>query len=202
MTKGHMMKRSIFCLLLAAGAIANIHAAPAISAATPQLAEAAQASATVPGPARGLPDDQLSPLSVAQLATAEQLLAKGELSSATDYFETALAADPRNRRAFLGLARIAEAQGLFGKAIRFYREALDLNPNDEATIELQGLAYLERGALKMAETNLERLQSLCADNCAPADRLSSALAKKQKKDTADAEPAAPEAEQQALPDEE
>lgn len=188
------MKRPSLFLLLTVGAASVFSMVPALTAVSAKTADA--------GPARGLADNQLSPLSLAQLATADQLMANGDLSAATDHYEAALAADPRNRNAFLGLARIAEAQGLLGKAIRFYREALALNPNDEATIELQGMAYVERGAIKMAEANLERLQTLCGQSCASAERLQAALTKKQDKNISDEKADAAKADQKELPDDE
>ena len=53
-----------------------------------------------------------------------------------DMLETALAIDPRNRAAFIALGHTAAAQNLPGKAVRFYRDALTLDPND--TVALGG----------------------------------------------------------------
>lgn len=149
-------------------AIAMILATGSVHAATGDLAAA---------PARGYPDDRLAPLSLDRLARGEALLAQGQTQAAIDAFESALAADPRNRRAYLGLARAAEADGLPGKAVRFYREALEIEPNDQAAIELQGLALMKRGATASAQDNLDRLRKLCAAPCPAADRLSAAIAR-------------------------
>lgn len=124
---------------------------------------------------RGLADNQLAPMSQTQLSIGENLMAKGELNAAIDHFEAALVADPRNRRAYVGLARVAEAQGLPGKAVRFYREALELEPNDLDILELQGKALLMRGARASATANLERLKKLCAAPCPQSDRLAATL---------------------------
>jgi Tfp pilus assembly protein PilF len=128
-------------------------------------------------PARGLPDSQIAPLSLQMLKAGESALALGKTQAAADSFEAALAADPRNRRAYIGLARAAEAEGLPGKAVRFYREALEIEPNDVAAIEAQGVALVERGATARAEMNLERLKKLCTGPCPQADRLAAAIAK-------------------------
>jgi len=128
-------------------------------------------------PARGLPDSQIAPLSLQMLKAGEAQLAAGKPDAATDSFEAALAADPRNRRAYIGLARAAEAQGLPGKSVRFYREALEIDPNDLAALELQGLALVERGATARAEGNLERVRKLCQGACPEADRLAAAIAR-------------------------
>jgi Tfp pilus assembly protein PilF len=137
----------------------------------------ADRSAVPAAPARGLPDDQLAPQSVALLKAGEARLAKRETQAAADLFESALAADPRNRRAYLGLARAAEAEGLPGKAVRFYREALAIEPNDPVALELQGIALVERGAKARAESNLDRLRKLCTASCPSADRLAAAIAR-------------------------
>lgn len=128
-------------------------------------------------PARGLPDSQIAPLSLQMQKAGEAQLAAGKPDAATDSFEAALAADPRNRNAYMGLARAAEAQGLPGKAVRFYREALELDPNDLAALEAQGLALVERGATARANDNLDRVKKLCQGSCPPADRLAAAIAK-------------------------
>ena len=76
-----------------------------------------------------------------------------------------------------GLARAAEADGLPGKAVRFYREALEIEPNDLAALEMQGVALVERGAKARAESNLERVKTLCEGPCPQADRLAAAIAR-------------------------
>jgi tetratricopeptide (TPR) repeat protein len=140
-------------------------------------APAFAARAPAGAPARGLPDDALAPMSVALQERGEAQLAQRQYQAAADSFEAALAADPRNRAAYVGLARAAEAEGLPGKAVRYYREALQIDPNHLATIEAQGLAYLARGARGRAEENLERLKKLCTGACPPADRLAAAIAR-------------------------
>jgi tetratricopeptide (TPR) repeat protein len=137
-----------------------------------------------PAPARGLPDNLIAPQSMERLKLGESLLSAGKPQEATDQFEAALAADPRNRRAYIGLARAAEAEGLPGKAVRFYREALEIEPNDLAALELQGMALVERGAKARAESNLERLKKLCDGACPQADRLAAAIARGPKVTTA------------------
>jgi Tfp pilus assembly protein PilF len=144
--------------------------------AAPASAAKPRPSAPEAAPARGLPDSQISPLSLQMTVSGEAQLAAGKPGAATDSFEAALAADPRNRRAYMGLARAAEAQGLPGKAVRFYREALELDPNDLAALEAQGLALVERGATARAGDNLDRVRKLCTGSCPQADRLAAAIA--------------------------
>lgn len=140
-------------------------------------APAVAAPAAGPSLARGLADSELAPVSVAWVSRGDAALAGRSLEAAVDSYEAALAADPRNRAAFVGLARVAEAQGLPGKAIRLYREALQIEPNDLVALEGQSVALARRGAIERAKANLERIRVLCAQPCAPASRVSAAIAR-------------------------
>lgn len=104
-------------------------------------------------------------------------LAAGNLSGATDAYETALVLDPANRTAFVGLAQVADAQKLPGKAIRYYDEALSLDPKDVSALRSQGLAMVEKGALESARGNLAKIKESCKARCEAADQLSGAIAK-------------------------
>jgi Tfp pilus assembly protein PilF len=121
-------------------------------------------------------DDQIDARSVALLERGKAARATGDLDTANGLIESALAVDPRNRAGYLVLAEIARAQGLPGKAIRFYREALTLEPNDQAALRGQGEAMVQKGAVERAKENLARLKTLCG-NCAEVTQLSAAIAK-------------------------
>ncbi len=123
------------------------------------------------------PDDQIDPRSLAIAADAEVARKAGGFERATDLFETALAVDPRNRAAFIGLAEIARAQGLQGKAIRLYGEALQIEPSDRAALAGQGAAMVEKGAVERAKMNLARLRKLCKPDCPEAKLLAATIAK-------------------------
>ncbi|KQN26942.1 hypothetical protein ASE86_08930 [Sphingomonas sp. Leaf33] len=123
-------------------------------------------------------DDQIDPRSAALLEKGRALKAAGNLAGATDMVETALVVDPRNRPGFLLLAEIARAQNLPGKAIRLYREALLLEPNDVAALKGQGEAMVQKGAVEKAKENLAKIQKLCAAKpCAESTQLSAVIAK-------------------------
>lgn len=122
-------------------------------------------------------DNQILPRSIELQQQAEQQLAAGKLMEAGDLLETAVAVDPRNRGAFVDLARVAKQQKLFGKAIRLANEALQLEPSDLDAIEVQGEAMVELGALPRARENLARLQKLCSANCKQVAQLSTAISR-------------------------
>ena len=123
-------------------------------------------------------DDQILPRSVQLQRQAEALISVGKLEEAEDVLETALAVDPRNRWAFVDIARVGEKQHLFGKAIRMTNKALLLDPNDVDAIAVQGEAMVEMGATARAQANLQKLQTLCAPKgCPQIAQLSSAISR-------------------------
>ncbi len=124
------------------------------------------------------PDDQVDARSLALLAKGKAAQASGNYDAATDALETALAVDPRNRQAFVVLAEVARARGLPGKAIRMYREALLLEPNDVAALKGQGEAMIDKGALASAKDNLAKIKTICAKTaCTEATTLAAEIAK-------------------------
>jgi cytochrome c-type biogenesis protein CcmH/NrfG len=122
-------------------------------------------------------DDQISPESVTLLKQGETALAAGKLVEADDALEAALTADPRNRAAFVALAKVATRQKLYGQAIRFTNRALQLEPTDREALLVQGQAMVEAGASARAREVLARLQKLCASGCPEATTLSAAIAR-------------------------
>ena len=145
---------------------------------TPIAVSVAIALATMASTGHGQrSDDQIDPRSLALMQQAQGLSAAGRHNEAIDLLETALAIDPRNRGAFVALGRIAQAQRLPGKAIRFYAAALVLEPNDVAALAGQGEALVQRGAVERAKQNLERIRKLCTAPCPQATQLAAVIAK-------------------------
>lgn len=122
-------------------------------------------------------DDQIDARSMALLEKGRAAKAAGNLQGATDFIETALVVDPRNRGAFVTLADVARAQGLNGKAIRLYREALLLEPTDLAALRGQGEAMVAKGAVARAKENLAKIRTLCGATCAEGSVLAAAITK-------------------------
>ena len=120
-------------------------------------------------------DDILKPVSVRFADAGRAALARGDASAAIDSFEAALASDPKNVSAFTGIAKSYEKLGLPGKAVKYYREALALNPSSLDALEGQGNAYIARGATARAQINLARIKALCKTDCTAATRLETAL---------------------------
>ena len=81
-------------------------------------------------------------------------------------FEAALTVDPAATSILLDLADAARRNGLQGKAISYYREALTRDPDNLAALSGEGAALVEKGAVDKARRNLARLQSMCGAKCA------------------------------------
>lgn len=123
------------------------------------------------------PDDVIDARSMQLLQQGRAQKAAGNLDAATDTLETAVAVDPRNKAAFVTLAEVADARDLPGKAIRLYREALLLEPNDIASLRGQGEALVAKGAVIRARENLVKIRKLCKTGCTDAAALAAVIAK-------------------------
>ena len=110
-------------------------------------------------------DNDIFPRSIALQNDGHKAQEAGDLDRAIDFYESALAADPRNRSAIIALAQVARAQGLPGKAIGLYREALVLEPNDVVALTGQGEALADKGALELAREKLAAAQRVCDAKC-------------------------------------
>lgn len=145
---------------------------------TPASIALALALATVSSAGIGQkPDAQVDPLSLAWLEKGQVARKAGDLQGANDAYETALAIDPRNRKAFSALGEVARVQGLTGKSIRFYREALLLDPTDLDALAGQGEAMVEKGAIQKAKENLARMKNICRADCGEIGQLAAAIEK-------------------------
>ena len=145
----------------------------------PRLLLAGFAAIALAAPVAGQrSDDQILPKSVALMHEGQSLAAAGKLEEAENMLESALVVDPRNRWVYVDLARVAEKQRLFGKAIRMTSKALLMEPNDPDAIAVQGEAMVEMGATARAQENLQKLQTICgAKGCPQVAQLSAAISR-------------------------
>ena len=123
------------------------------------------------------PDDQIQPRSLELMRQGETFLAAGKFTEADDALEASLAVDPRNRAAFVDMARVAQKQKLFGQAIRFTNKALALEPRDLDALAVQGESMVEMGAMPRARDNLAKLQKLCPSGCRQLATLTAAISR-------------------------
>jgi len=115
------------------------------------------------------------PRAVALAAEGRAQLQAGQIDEAMTSFEAALAVDPQHVAVYHQLAEAARKQGMQGKAIHYYREALEGDPVNVYAISGEGLALVEKGAVDRARRNLARLEQICGDGCAPAKALAAAI---------------------------
>ncbi|MCP9223031.1 hypothetical protein MKP08_09755 [Erythrobacter sp. LQ02-29] len=146
-------------------------------------------SASVVHADSGEPDPRAEVL----LDQGKAALAADQPQQAVDAFEAALAIDPGYEGTYLALGEAARAQGLQGKAIRYYREVLTRKPDDYGAISGEGIAMVEKGAVEKARLNLSRLESLCGDDCSETQRLAAAIARGPQQPVLTAEAVMPEA---------
>jgi tetratricopeptide (TPR) repeat protein len=117
-------------------------------------------------------------------ARAQSAVALNKTSDALDLYEAAVAADPKNIAAYIGLGRTYEAIGMQGHALRYYRLALDINPNDVGALEAQALGMIAKGAPTKAQVPIDRLRKLCPKGCPALARVDAAFAKGAQKTSA------------------
>lgn len=122
-------------------------------------------------------NEPVDPRAQALLSSGRAALAKGAVDAATDAFESALAVDPGEPATLVALGDAARRAGLQGKAIHYYRVALDRDPSDLTALAGEGSALAEKGALDKARASLARLQGLCGKTCPEAQVLADAIAR-------------------------
>lgn len=133
------------------------------------------------------------PRAVALAVEGRAQLQAGQLDEAVTSFEAALAVDPQHVAVYHHLAEAARKQGMQGKAIHYYRVALERNPEDLVAIAGEGQALLEKGAIEKARRNLGQLQTICGSNCAETRQLAAALEQAPKATVLTAEVVLPDA---------
>jgi tetratricopeptide (TPR) repeat protein len=144
--------------------------------AAPAIALCLVAALTASG-SYSSPPEQLDPHAQALLEQGRAALAAGDVEHATDAFEAALVVQPGSVPVLLELAAASRKVGLQGKALRYYRESLQIEPRNVMAISGEGEAMAEKGAIDKARKNLTRLESLCGRDCPQAQELAAAIAK-------------------------
>jgi len=117
------------------------------------------------------------PRAQALLTEGRAALIAGQVEAATDAFEAALAVDPGFTGTYLALGDAARKAGLQGKAIHYYRDALQRDPTSLSAIAGEGAAMAEKGAMEKARANLARLEGMCGKACPETQDLSAAIAR-------------------------
>ena len=126
----------------------------------------------------GEPPAPLDPRAAALVQLGRTALVAGKVDDAVTDFEAALAIQPGHAAIYLNLAEASRKQGMQGKALHYYRQALKLDPGNQYAISGEGEALVEKGAVEKARLNLARLVQLCGNaNCDQAKSLAAAIAR-------------------------
>lgn len=125
----------------------------------------------------GAPPAPLEARAAALVAQGRTALVAGETDKAIDQFEAAMAIQPGHIAILLNLAEATRKQGMQGKALHYYRQALKVEPENRYAIAGEGVTLVEKGAIEKARRNLARLQQLCGGTCPPAQELAAAIQK-------------------------
>ncbi|MEL7689838.1 hypothetical protein [Citromicrobium bathyomarinum] len=120
--------------------------------------------------------EQADPRAAALMVQAQDALDAGQPERAIDALEAAFAVDPQYTPILVALAEASRREGLQGKAIRYYREALTRDPANYEAIAGEGAAMVEKGAVERARRNLAQLESLCGASCPQTEELARAIA--------------------------
>lgn len=117
------------------------------------------------------------PRANALIAEGNRDVARGDLDSAIGAFEAALTVEPGSAVVLVALADAERDRGLTGKALHYYRVALEADPRNIGAIAGEGVALAEKGAVDKAGRNLARLEGLCGKQCPQATEVAGAIAK-------------------------
>lgn len=131
--------------------------------------------AFIASPLQASSDMKYKNISRQLVAEANVALKALEIDEARLLFERALVAYPANTNALLGLGRTHEAKGQVGRGLKYYRQALEIEPNDKGALEVQALAFLKREMLDRADANRAKLVRLCPNGCAARESVETAL---------------------------
>ncbi|MET1756551.1 tetratricopeptide repeat protein [Novosphingobium sp. RD2P27] len=123
------------------------------------------------------PAQALDPRAAALVEQGRAAMAAGQHDEAIDAFEAALTLEPGSTEVLINLATATRRTGLQGRAIHYYRQALEVDPRNVAAIAGEGVALAEKGATEKANRNLARLKSLCGADCEASQQLAAAIAR-------------------------
>lgn len=140
------------------------------------------------------PREKLDAQARALIVQGRAELQAGEVNEAVDSFEAALVRQPGSVTVLLRLAEATRANGLQGKALHYYREALEADPRNLMAIAGEGAALAEKGAVEKARRNLARLEGICGSNCEATRQLASVLSRGPSQRVVAAEAVTPELE--------
>ena len=144
---------------------------------TPAAAALALLAAVTSSVAFTAPREVLDPRAAALVAQGRAALDSGKVDAAIDAYEAALAVQPGAVTVLVDLAGANRRNGMQGKALHYYREALQVDPRNLVALAGEGEALAEKGAIEKARRNLAQVKTLCGGDCDAARTLAAAIAR-------------------------
>ena len=128
------------------------------------------------GPQGPSTSNDASPVASAWTDHGAAALDTGDLRAARSAYETALLLNPGDSSIYFALGKVARAEKMPGRAIKYFDDAIRLDPKNQTAVLEEGLAMMDKGAIESARQTLAQLKTLCAKNCAIAEPLAAAIA--------------------------
>ncbi len=100
----------------------------------------------------------------------------GDLDAARSAYETALLLSPGDPTIYFALGKIARAQKMPGRAIKYFADVRRIDPDNQSALLQEGLAMMDKGAIESARQTLAELKTLCKTSCAITEPLTAAIA--------------------------
>lgn len=95
-----------------------------------------------------------------RVALAEIYRSEDRFTQAREIYEQVIDADPRNKKALLGLGDCYRALGMIDKSLKAYLSAAVIDPTDGEALFLAGKVYLETSRNEEAIQQFKRVQNL------------------------------------------
>lgn len=91
-----------------------------------------------------------------RLALAEMYKENERFRAAQETYEAIIEADPKNKKAYVGLGESYQSQAMFDRALKAYLQAAVLDPSDAEPLYRAGVLYLDMNRFAEAVTQLQR----------------------------------------------
>lgn len=109
------------------------------------------------------------------LADGRNLAQTGDLDGARRLLERAIVADPANALALAWLGVTHNGLGNAQAAEKYFRVAVEVDPDHPRVLYLAALADIDAGARDVARKKLQRLRVICGAECPEAVELARVL---------------------------
>jgi len=107
----------------------------------------------------------------------DRYLGRGDTTTARKLYERALVANPASVPALRQLGIAYQAVGAYTQAMKYCRLALDLKPDDVASLSCWGASAANREEFELALETYRKIKTLCKGKCAEAKAVRRELKK-------------------------